>query len=78
LEIYADDVKANHGSTVGELNDEALFYMQTRGINKEDAQRLLIAGFAGNIIETLESETLKDELRTTVDKWFDFSNTEAK
>jgi Fe-S cluster assembly protein SufD len=78
LEIYADDVKANHGSTVGELDDEALFYMQSRGINPDDAKRLLIAGFAGNIIETLGSENLKNELRETLDAWFDFSYTKLK
>ncbi len=53
LEIYADDVKcSHHGSTVGQLNEQALFYMQQRGISREEAQMLLKFAFAGDISST--------------------------
>ena len=53
LEIYADDVKCSHGATIGRLDDEALYYLQSRGISKQNARKLLIAGFAQEIVETL-------------------------
>ncbi|MDR2465932.1 MAG: Fe-S cluster assembly protein SufD [Prevotellaceae bacterium] len=46
LEIYADDVKCSHGAAIGHLDEEALFYMQARGIDREEARRLLLSGFA--------------------------------
>lgn len=53
LEIYADDVKASHGATTGQLDDAALFYMQQRGIAPDDARRMLIAAFLGEVLERL-------------------------
>ena len=53
LEIYADDVKCAHGATVGQLEEKALFYLQSRGISKAEAVSLLINGFAGDLIEKL-------------------------
>lgn len=53
LEIYADDVKCSHGATVGRLNEEELFYMQSRGISREAARRLQQMAFAAEIIDTL-------------------------
>jgi len=47
LEIYADDVKCTHGATIGQLNDESIFYMRARGIALEKARRILIHAFAG-------------------------------
>ena len=52
LEIYADDVKCAHGSTVGQLNDAALFYMQQRGISKKEARLLLQLAFINEVIDT--------------------------
>ena len=53
LEIYADDVKCTHGATVGQLNEEAIFYLRSRGIGVERARRMLIHAFAGEIIERI-------------------------
>jgi Fe-S cluster assembly protein SufD len=59
LEIYADDVKCTHGATVGQLDDDALFYLRTRGISLERAQNLLIYAFAEEIIEGIKLESVR-------------------
>jgi len=59
LEIYADDVKCSHGATVGQLNEDALFYMQSRGINKTIAQQLLMAGFADEVLSKIKNPVLR-------------------
>jgi hypothetical protein len=57
LEIYADDVKCTHGATIGQLNEESIFYLRSRGIgNEETARRMLIHAFAGEIIERIKCE----------------------
>lgn len=56
LEIYADDVKCSHGSTTGQLDDEAIFYLQARGISKDNAKKLLVRAFIGEVIESFENE----------------------
>ena len=70
LEIYADDVKCAHGSTVGQLNDAALFYMQQRGISKKEARLLLQNAFINEIIDHMELEPLRDRLHYLVEKRF--------
>lgn len=70
LEIYADDVKCSHGSTVGQLNEQALFYMQQRGISREEAQMLLRFAFAGEVIDCIAIEALRDRLHHLVEKRF--------
>jgi Fe-S cluster assembly protein SufD len=70
LEIYADDVKCNHGSTVGQLNDTALFYMQQRGISPEEARLLLQFAFVGEVIDKICLEPLKARLHLLVEKRF--------
>jgi Fe-S cluster assembly protein SufD len=62
LEIYADDVKCTHGATVGQLNDESIFYLRARGIGVETARRILIHAFAGEIIDRVRCEPLREEL----------------
>jgi Fe-S cluster assembly protein SufD len=62
LEIFADDVKCTHGATVGRLDETALFYMKSRGVNREFARRLLTYAFAADVIETIEIEAVRDEL----------------
>lgn len=59
LEIYADDVSCNHGSTTGQINKEALWYMQSRGINPHDATRLLLDGFILEVIKTISAEDIQ-------------------
>lgn len=56
LEIYADDVKCSHGSTTGQLDEDALFYLQARGISKVNAKKILVSAFVGEIIEVVDDE----------------------
>ena len=70
LEIYADDVKCSHGSTVGQLNDAALFYMQQRGISRKEARLLLQNAFINEVIDHMELEPLRDRLHYLVEKRF--------
>ncbi|NOZ46420.1 MAG: Fe-S cluster assembly protein SufD [Chlorobi bacterium] len=65
LEIYADDVTCSHGSTTGQLDKEALFYLQSRGISKEKARGMLLYGFVSEILNKIENENVRNE----VDKW---------
>ena len=70
LEIYADDVKCAHGSTVGQLNDAALFYMRQRGISLEEARLLLQNAFVNEVIDHMQLEPLRDRLHYLVEKRF--------
>ena len=70
LEIYADDVKCAHGSTVGQLNDAALFYMRQRGIPLEEAKMLLQNAFINEVIDMMQLEPLRDRLHYLVEKRF--------
>lgn len=60
LEIYADDVKCSHGATLGELEDETMFYMQQRGLSEEDARRLQLIGFADDVISHCPLEDARE------------------
>jgi Fe-S cluster assembly protein SufD len=62
LEIYADDVKCTHGATVGQLNDESIFYLRARGIGEETARHMLIHAFAGEIIDRVRHAPVREEL----------------
>ena len=70
LEIYADDVKCAHGSTVGQLNDAALFYMRQRGISLQEAKLLLQNVFINEVIDHMQLEPLRDRLHYLVEKRF--------
>ena len=70
LEIYADDVKCSHGSTVGQLNDEALFYMRQRGIPEREAKLLLMFAFINEAVDHIRLEALRDRLHHLVEKRF--------
>lgn len=70
LEIYADDVKCAHGSTVGQLNDAALFYMRQRGISLKEARLLLEFAFINEVIDTIQLAPLRDRLHFLVEKRF--------
>ena len=70
LEIYADDVKCAHGSTVGQLNDAALFYMRQRGISLDEAKLLLQNAFINEVIDHMQLEPLRDRLHYLVEKRF--------
>jgi Fe-S cluster assembly protein SufD len=68
LEIYADDVKAGHGASTGQLDDQALFYMQQRGIGRDEARRMLIAAFCKDMVMPLSNEAKRTELMETIDR----------
>lgn len=62
LEIWADDVKCSHGTTTGKLDDDAIFYMQSRGIPKQEAIKLQLAAFAEDVVSQIKWEELREEL----------------
>ncbi len=70
LEIYADDVKCSHGATVGQLDENALFYMQQRGISLQEARLLLMFAFVNEVVDQIRMEALKDRLHLLVEKRF--------
>ncbi len=70
LEIYADDVKCSHGATVGQLDENALFYMQQRGISLKEARLLLMNAFVNEVIDHIRMDALKDRLHLLVEKRF--------
>lgn len=66
LEIWADDVKCSHGCTTGQLNKEALFYLQSRGINSDDARAMLLAAFASEVVNKIPDPELREEVENIV------------
>ena len=70
LEIYADDVKCSHGATVGQLDENALFYMRQRGITLKEARLLLMFSFVNEVIDNIRMNALKDRLHLLVEKRF--------
>lgn len=71
LEIYADDVVCGHGATVAELAPDLLFYLRSRGIPLEEARAMLIESFAGEVLEKLEDERLRDCLAALARDWLE-------
>lgn len=70
LEIYADDVKCSHGATVGQLDENALFYMQQRGVSLKEARLLLMFAFVNEVVDHIRMDALKDRLHLLVEKRF--------
>ncbi|MDX9854081.1 MAG: SufD family Fe-S cluster assembly protein, partial [Tenuifilaceae bacterium] len=68
LEIYADDVKCSHGATIGQLDQEARFYMQARGISEREARLLLMFGFAHDVVGKIKIEPLRERIDELVNK----------
>jgi Fe-S cluster assembly protein SufD len=66
LEIYADDVKCSHGSTIGQLDDEALFYLMARGIRRTEAEKLLVSAFTADAMENISFEPFKEVVLNAV------------
>jgi Fe-S cluster assembly protein SufD len=66
LEIYADDVSCNHGSTTGQINRDALWYMQARGIAPKDAIKLMLDGFISDVVEKISNEGVRDLINTSI------------
>ncbi|MFC2136537.1 Fe-S cluster assembly protein SufD [Bacteroidota bacterium] len=68
LEIYADDVKCSHGATVGQLDEDAMFYLRSRGIDEKEARLMLMNGFANDVIEQIKVEPLQERITELVTK----------
>ena len=66
LEIYEDDVKCSHGSTTGQIEEEALFYLQSRGINRKDALELMVRGFANEVVDKVENQDMKEYIQNSL------------
>jgi len=71
LEILADDVRCSHGATVGDIDDQALFYLRARGIDETNARNLLVEAFVGELIDVIGYGTAHDYLRAALDRWLD-------
>jgi Fe-S cluster assembly protein SufD len=69
LEIFADDVVCGHGSTVGALDEDSLFYLMSRGIPKATAESMLVRGFLEEVLDPIENEELHEALESVVDRW---------
>jgi len=70
LEIYADDVKCSHGSTTGQMDEEALFYLRSRGVSRENAVNLMVQAFAHSVIDNLPNEPIKNYFNQILDNRF--------
>jgi len=68
LEIHNDDVKCSHGSTIGQLDEEALFYLRARGLGEAEARNLLIDAFASEIVDRMKVEIVKEQIRAAMSR----------
>jgi Fe-S cluster assembly protein SufD len=66
LEIFADDVKCSHGCTIGQLVEDALFYLHSRGIPKKEAQGLLMYAFSNNVLKSVNIDSLKKRINKLI------------
>ena len=71
LVINADDVKCSHGSSTGEIDQDALFYLRSRGIDDKTAKSILIHGFISEIFESLENPKIVNIIKSDFDKWIE-------
>lgn len=70
LEIYADDVKCSHGSTTGQLDEEAVFYLRARGIGEKAARQLMVGAFIGDVLDKVENETVLSHIHQEIENRF--------
>lgn len=66
LEIWADDVKCSHGCTTGQLDEEALFYLRSRGISKEMARGMMLNAFAAQTLSSMKNETVRNYIDSLI------------
>lgn len=76
LEIYNDDVKCTHGATIGQMDDEAIFYLKSRGIPNKEARRIMLQAFTNETLESMSLEPVRASMENLILEWFDesFSN----
>mgnify|MGYP001267065100 CR=1 FL=1 len=74
LEIYADDVKCSHGSTSGNIDKEALFYLKARGIKEKEAIKMIIKGFLESVLEKIKDKDITDILLNHFNKHIKYEN----
>lgn len=73
LEIYADDVKCSHGSTTGQLDEEAIFYLRARGIGEHAAKQLMVGAFVGEVFEKIENEAFLNRINEILTERFSWN-----
>lgn len=73
LEIYADDVKCSHGSTTGQLDEEAVFYLRARGLSEKSARHLMVSAFIGEVLDKVENEEVLEFIHGILKKRFDWN-----
>ena len=73
LEIYADDVKCSHGSTTGQLDEEAVFYLRARGLSEKSARQLMVSAFIGEVLEKVENQQVLDFIHKVLKDRFDWN-----
>lgn len=71
LEIYADDVKCSHGSTTGQLDEEAVFYLRSRGLSEKSAKELLVKAFLGEVLEEIDHEDVRSYVEEQIEQHFE-------
>ena len=74
LEIYADDVKCSHGSTSGNIDQDAVYYLMTRGLSKKEATKLIIKGFLNDVVLEIEDEQVKKLIDEHLEKNINYEN----
>ena len=74
LEIYADDVKCSHGSTSGNIDQDAVYYLMTRGLSKKEATKLIIKGFLNDVVSEIEDPQVKELIDDHLEKNINYEN----
>ena len=77
LEIYADDVRCSHGATVGELEEDHIFYLCARGIDRESARRMLVGAYVNEVIEEVKDVDVRCAIQSVAEKWLKLNLYEA-
>ena len=68
LEIYADDVKCSHGATSGNVDEDSIHYLMTRGLNRKEAVKLLVNGFLNEVVEMIKSNSLRKFVQSKLER----------
>ena len=69
LEIYNNDVKCTHGSTTGQVDDEIIFYMQSRGLEKDECKKLILQGFSDEVLNKIKNDTIRKNIQKKINNW---------